>query len=145
MPGAIDTKKPVILVEGEMDALSCAAAGIENVFSTGGTEGLTGPKIKQYLLSVPEIIIFFDKDIAGRKASGLVAINENDKRKTNLPDTLRKAGYKGIIKTASFPDEFPYKDQDEAICAGKLEAVLQAIEDAKEWMIKMYNRSLAPA
>lgn len=133
MPGVIDSKKPVILVEGEMDALSCAAAGIENVFSTGGTEGLTGPKIKQYLLSVPEIIIFFDKDIAGRKASGLVAINENDKRKTNLPNTLRKAGYKGIIKTASFPDEFPYKDQDEAICAGKLEAVLQAIEDAKEY------------
>jgi len=133
MPSAIDTKKPVILVEGEMDALSCAAAGIENVFSTGGTEGLTGPKIKQYLLSVPEIIIFFDKDTAGRKASGLVAIGENDKRKTNLPSILRKAGYNGSIKIASLPDEFPYKDQDAAICAGKIETVLQAIKEAKEY------------
>lgn len=133
MPGAIDTQKPVILVEGEMDALSCAAAGIKNVFSTGGTEGLTGPKIKHYLLSVPEIIIFFDKDAAGRKASGLVAIDENDKRKTNLPGILRKAGYNGSIKIASLPDEFPYKDQDAAICAGKTESVLQAIKEAKEY------------
>ncbi|GMO44186.1 MAG: hypothetical protein Pg6C_06080 [Treponemataceae bacterium] len=48
MPGAIDKAKPVILVEGEMDALSCAAIGIENVFAAGGTNGLTGPKVKQF-------------------------------------------------------------------------------------------------
>jgi hypothetical protein len=35
MPGTIDTSLPVILVEGEMNALSCAAIGIKIFFRPG--------------------------------------------------------------------------------------------------------------
>ena len=140
MPGAIDTSKPVVLVEGEMDALSCAAAGIANVFSCGGTNGLTAPKIKQHLLQVPEIILFFDNDSAGRKAAGLEAFAEDDKRQTNIPEIILKAGYTGKIKIAVFPEKFLYKDQDAAIIAGKIDVVKKAIEDAKEYTPPIKNK-----
>ena len=140
MPGTIDITKPVILVEGEMDALACAASGIENVFSAGGTNGLTAPKVKQYLLQVPEIILFFDNDSAGRKAAGLEAFTENDKRQTNIPETILKTGYKGKIKIAVFPEGFSYKDQDAAIIAGKIDVVKKAIEDAKEYTTPVENK-----
>lgn len=133
MPGTIDTSKPVILVEGELDAIACSASGIKNVFSTGGTKGLTAPKIKKHLLSVPEIIIFFDNDASGKKTAGLIPFDESDKRTSNLPETFLKAGFNGKIKIASFPDDFPYKDQDAAIIAGKLDAVKKAIEEAREY------------
>ena len=140
MPGAIDTSKPVILVEGEMDALSCVSAGIANVFSCGGTNGLTAPKIKQHLLQVPEIILFFDNDSAGRKAAGLEAFAEDDKRQTNIPEIILKAGYTGKIKIAVFPEKFLYKDQDAAIIAGKIDVVKKAIEDAKEYTPPIKNK-----
>ena len=140
MPGTIDTNKPVILVEGEMDALSCASAGITNVFSCGGTNGLTAPKIKQHLLQVPEIILFFDNDSAGRKAAGLEAFVEDDKRQTNIPEIILKAGYTGKIKIAVFPEKFLYKDQDAAIIAGKIDVVKKAIEDAKEYTPPIKNK-----
>jgi phage/plasmid-associated DNA primase len=136
MPGSIDASFPVILVEGEMNALSCAAIGIKNLFSTGGTNGLTGPKVKQYLLDVPEIILFFDADEPGRKASGLDPVNENDKRKTNIPQTIQRSGYMGKIKLAELPpiSETGYKDQDALIIAGKRDIVTAAIAAAREWV-----------
>jgi phage/plasmid-associated DNA primase len=135
MPGGVDTSLPVILVEGEMNALSCAAIGIKNLFSTGGTNGLTGPKVKQYLLPVPEIILFFDADEPGRKASGLDPLNENDKRKTNIPQIIQRAGYMGKIKCAELPPitETGYKDQDALIIAGRRDIVSAAIAAAREW------------
>ncbi|MDR2097680.1 MAG: toprim domain-containing protein [Spirochaetaceae bacterium] len=136
MPGAVDTSLPVILVEGEMNALSCAAIGIKNLFSAGGTNGLTGPKVKQYLLSVPEIILFFDADEPGRKASGLDPLNETDKRKTNIPQVIQRAGYTGKIKCAELPpvSETGYKDQDALIIAGKRDIINAAIASAREWV-----------
>jgi phage/plasmid-associated DNA primase len=136
MPGAVDSSLPVILVEGEMNALSCAAIGVKNLFSTGGTNGLTAPKVKQYLLSVPEIILFFDSDEPGRKASGLDPIDENDKRKTNIPQIIQRAGYMGTIKLAELPpvSETGYKDQDALIIAGKRDIITAAIAAAREWV-----------
>jgi 5S rRNA maturation endonuclease (ribonuclease M5) len=134
MPGAIDKTKPVIIVEGEMDAISSNAIGIENLFSSGGTNGITGPKIKNYLLDVPEIILFFDADEAGRKASGLISIDDIDKRKTNIPETIIRAGYTGKIKIAELPTDIEEKDQDALIIAGKLEIVISAIKNAKEYI-----------
>jgi hypothetical protein len=58
MPGDIDKTQPVILVEGEINALASAAIGVKNIFAAGGTNALTGPKIKNYLMEVPEIILF---------------------------------------------------------------------------------------
>jgi phage/plasmid-associated DNA primase len=136
MPGAVDASLPVILVEGEMNALSCAAIGIKNLFSTGGTNGLTAPKVKQYLLAVPEIILFFDADEPGRKASGLDPLAENDKRKTNIPQIIQRAGYMGKIKQAELPPvaETGCKDQDALIIAGKRDIVNAAITAAHDWV-----------
>jgi phage/plasmid-associated DNA primase len=135
MPGAIDGSKPVILVEGEMNALSCAAIGVENLFAAGGTNGLTGPKVKAYLLDVPEIILFFDADAPGRKASGLDPLTESDRRKSNIPQTIRKAGYTGKIKLAELPpvSETGCKDQDALVLAGKRDVIQKAIAEAKEY------------
>jgi hypothetical protein len=135
MPGVVDTSLPVILVEGEMNALSCAAIGVKNLFSAGGTNGLTVPKVKQYLLPVPEIILFFDTDEAGRKASGLDPLNESDKRKTSIPQIIQRAGYAGKIKCAELPpvSETGYKDQGALIIACKRDIVMAAIEGARDW------------
>jgi hypothetical protein len=137
MPGKIDPALPVILVEGEIKALVCAAIGIKNVFATGGSNGLTKPKVKNFLLDVKEIIVFFDADEAGRKASGIVAIGPDDKwRKTNVPDILRQAGYKGIIKIAELP--LPPEgdlgtDQETLILTGRRDVVLKALSEAREY------------
>jgi hypothetical protein len=135
MPGDIDTSLPVILVEGEMDALACAGTGIKNLFSAEGSNGLTGPQVKQYLLSVPEIVLFFDADEAGRKASGLDPLSEDDKRKSNIPQIIQRAGYTGKIKCAKLPpvSETGYKDQDALIIAGKRDIVTAAIAAARDW------------
>jgi len=135
MPGAIDPALPVILVEGEMDALSCAGMGIKNLFSAGGTNGMTAPKVKKYLLNVPEIILFFDPDDAGRKFSGIDKFDENDKRKKSIPEIIRSAGYEGIIKVAELPpmSETGHKDQDELIIAGKRDVITAAIAAARVW------------
>jgi phage/plasmid-associated DNA primase len=135
MPGAVDVTLPVILVEGEMNALSCAAMGIKNIFSAGGTNGMTAPKVKQHLMDAPEIILFFDADDAGRKFSGIDKFDENDKRRKSVPEIIRGAGYEGIIKVAELPpvSVTGYKDQDALIIAGKGEVVTDAIAAAREW------------
>jgi phage/plasmid-associated DNA primase len=136
MPGHVDVSLPVILVEGEMNALSCAGIGIKNLFSTGGTNGLTAPKVKAHLLNVPEIILFFDADSPGRKASGLDPLEEKDKRKTNIPQIIRRAGYTGKISLAELPpvSETGHKDQDALIIAGKRDIVTAAIAAVRPWV-----------
>jgi phage/plasmid-associated DNA primase/5S rRNA maturation endonuclease (ribonuclease M5) len=129
-PAPIDCSRPIILVEGEMDALSCRAAGIENVFSTGGTNGLTGPKIKKSLLTASEIIILFDNDDAGKKTMGLIPIARGEKR-ICLPESLRKNGFTGIIRVGHMAD--PYKDADDAIRTGKSGLVREAIAATTEY------------
>jgi phage/plasmid-associated DNA primase len=133
MPGNIDKTQPAILVEGEMDAIAVSSIGVKNVFATGGTQGLTALKVKEYLLEVPEIILFFDADEPGRKASGLDPVDDSDKRKSNIPETILKAGYTGKIRIAEIPLYCGCKDQDELILAGKRDIVTQAIANAKEY------------
>jgi phage/plasmid-associated DNA primase/5S rRNA maturation endonuclease (ribonuclease M5) len=143
MPGKIDETRPVVLVEGEMDAVSSVAAGIENLFSTGGTNGLTGPKLKKHeyagiadLLKTPEIIFCFDSDEPGRKASGLIPYEAADKERTNRPEILRMAGYTGKIKIAELPvnENENEHDQDALVIAGKRDIILKAIQKAKEYI-----------
>jgi hypothetical protein len=135
MPGIIDKTKPVILVEGEMKAIVCSAMGIENVFSSGGTNGITGPKIKAHLLEVPEIIFLFDADEAGRKAAGLEPYKTEDKEQTNRPEIMRRAGYTGKIKIAELPQGLEgYKDPEDFILKGKRDVVLKTIQEAKEYI-----------
>ena len=134
MPGSIDKTSPVIVVEGEMDAIASNAIGLKNLFASGGTSGLTGPKIKNYLLEVPEIILCFDADDPGRKASGLIPYEYNDTKRTNIPEIMRHAGYKGIIKTAELPVSKTKCDPDALIIAGKRDIVIKAIQEAREYV-----------
>jgi phage/plasmid-associated DNA primase len=135
-PGKIDKTKPVIVVEGEMDALASTGFGIPNLFSAGGSKLLTGPKVKDYLLDVPEIIICFDDDDAGKAASGLIPYPSDSTRVSSIPDIIRKAGYTGKIKIAQLPPESETgcNDQDALVIAGKGNLICQAIADAKDYM-----------
>ena len=141
MPGELDVTKPVILTEGEMDAVSANAAGIENIFSCGGTNGLTKPKIEKHeysgaadILKAQEIIFCFDSDDKGKKASGLMAFDITDKDRTNRPEILKQAGFTGKIRIAELPANEKEKDPDALIIAGKREIILKAINEAREYI-----------
>jgi len=116
-----------------MDALSCVASSIKNVFATGGTSGLTGPKVEEDLLDVPEIILMFDGDTIGRKASGIEPLTAGDSIKV-IPRTIRRAGYTGKIRLAELPQEKEGNDPDALVIARKLDVILNAIENAKEYV-----------
>jgi hypothetical protein len=109
--------------------------GIKNIFATGGTNALTKQKVRQYLMDVPEIILCFDSDEAGRKASGLEALMENDKRKTNIPQIILQAGYKGKIRVAGLPpkEETGCKDPNALILAGHLGVLEKAVLEVGEY------------
>jgi len=125
-PQDISNQEEVILVEGEMDALVARAAGFSNVYSVGGTSGLTKPKIKQYLLNVKKITLLFDADTAGKTAAGIIPCNTQ-----SVPEKLLQAGFAGRIETATLSK---YKDPDEAICNGHPELIQEALDNAKEWI-----------
>lgn len=142
-PNDLETKlqdEPIILVEGEMDAIVCRAAGFHNVFSCGGTNGLTKPKIKKHLLNVKKIIILFDNDEPGKIAAGLqTAIGT-----TSLPEKFLQAGYTGEIYCARLEE---YKDPDEAICNRRADLIQKAIETAERWqqLPQQIKSNLMPA
>lgn len=65
---AIQKEKTCYLVEGQLDVISMAQAGIENVVSSGGTS-LTVPQIRLIRRYTPNMTIIYDGDNAGEKAS----------------------------------------------------------------------------
>lgn len=136
------SEKTVIFVEGEMDAITCRASGIENIFATGGLGGLTKPKIKKYIIpsNIAEIILFADKDPAdhtppfqGQKKFGVMPPEPDDGIKETLPEQLIAEGFTGTIKVTVLPDDCPYKDPDEAILYGRLDLVQSAIANAQPY------------
>lgn len=130
----------IVLVEGEMDAVVCRAAGFHNVFSVGGTNGLTKPKIKKHLLNVKKITILFDNDSPGRIAAGLqTAIGT-----TSLPEKFLQAGYTGNIYCARLEE---YKDPDECICYRRADLIQKAIENAEPFQKapQQIKQNLIPA
>lgn len=130
MPGVINSES-IILVEGEIDAAVCNAYGITNCFSTGGTNGLTKPKIKKLIPdTVKEIIIMYDNDDAGKKFAGLIPFSATDRNKESLPHRLIKAGYTGSIKIAELT---VYKDPDECALHRRFDLVRSALDNAHFW------------
>ncbi|MGH7857455.1 MAG: DNA primase, partial [Candidatus Binatia bacterium] len=65
---AIRAKDRAIVVEGYMDAIALAQAGIENVVAPLGT-ALTADQIRQLRRFTDSIAVFFDGDAAGRAAA----------------------------------------------------------------------------
>lgn len=142
-PNDIENKlqeEGIVLVEGEMDAIVCRAAGFNNVFSTGGTNGLTKPKIKKYLTNVKKITIFFDNDEPGKIAAGLIASQHS----TSLPEKLLQAGFQGKIYIAQLEE---FKDPDECVCNQRTDLITKALNNAIEYGTKpqQITKNLIPA
>ncbi|MEA1912660.1 MAG: DNA primase [candidate division WOR-3 bacterium] len=81
--------KTVILVEGYFDFLSIYQAGIKNAVACLGTS-LTGDQAQLLSRYADEVVIFFDRDAAGRKATlrslGML-LNEGVDVKIGKPET----------------------------------------------------------
>lgn len=126
----------IIIVEGEIDAIAMVESGIEHVFSAGSTQGLTKELIAQYLVkdTLQSVTVFYDNDDAGKEAAGILP--PRSARAENTPVKLQKAGFTGSIKIAAVERLNPYKDPDEAILHGRLDLVMEAIENATEYQAK---------
>lgn len=70
MPGKLPEGGKIILVEAEITAIAMRALCFENVYSTGGTNGLTEKAIKESLLNFEEITFAFDGDVPGFISAG---------------------------------------------------------------------------
>jgi DNA primase catalytic core len=66
---AIVSSGDVIVVEGYMDALSLANAGVENVVAVSGT-AMTPEHVKMLAKCARRVFLCFDADAAGQKAAG---------------------------------------------------------------------------
>lgn len=110
----------VVLVEGELDAVSGRMAGIPAV-SIGGTNGLGTDRIMG-IGGYNRIVLCFDNDIAGYRA-----IPVNVKK-------IRDSGYAGSILSVDWsrPECTGEKDIDDMVKHGKSAVVVKMIEEAKE-------------
>ena len=111
--------KRIVITEGELDAASCyeAMEGWPMVSLPHGASSAKKDIQKQIplLQGYKEIVLFFDKDEAGRRATEQVA--------AILPH--------GTVKIANLAD--PYKDASDALQAGDKSAICRAIWDAKPY------------
>tara|TARA_B100000886_G_scaffold335769_1_gene293382 strand:- start:1847 stop:3268 length:1422 start_codon:yes stop_codon:yes gene_type:complete len=111
--------KRITITEGELDAASCyeAMEGWPMVSLPHGVASAKKDIQKQIplLQGYKEIVLFFDKDEAGRRATEQVA--------AILPH--------GTVKIANLAD--PYKDASDALQAGDKNAICRAIWDAKPY------------
>ena len=111
--------KRIVITEGELDAASCyeAMEGWPMVSLPHGASSAKKDIQKQIplLQGYKEIVLFFDKDEAGRRATEQVA--------AILPH--------GTVKIANLAD--PYKDASDALQAGDKGAICRAIWDAKPY------------
>ncbi|HEY5585687.1 MAG TPA: bifunctional DNA primase/helicase [Ruminiclostridium sp.] len=106
--------KPLIITEGEIDTLSCYEAGLENIVSVpSGSEDFTWVELCwDWLKQFREIIIFGDNDDPGK-------------------EMVRKLSLKLSDFTVSIVDH-KYKDANELLYKEGPEAVLKAVDTAKE-------------
>lgn len=138
IPGEIPHGGSVVLMEGEIDAIMCRAAGIADTFSMGGKGGLTKDRIAKYIApkKLAEIILFADNDADGgsQKKFGLLPITPQDHIRETVPENLRKMGYDGAIRLTVLPDGCGFKDPDDAIRNGRADLVREAIANATEYI-----------
>lgn len=118
--GTPDTGQTLFVVGGELDALSVVQAGWRNVVSASNGEGNWSDLWTRQLEAVPDVVICYDSDEAGRLGAKLVATALGAHR----------------CRTGQWPA--PYKDANEALVAGELDvftlqaAVRQAASPAME-------------
>ncbi|MBD5402454.1 toprim domain-containing protein [bacterium] len=148
IPGELPQGGTVVLMEGEIDAIMCRAAGIPNTFSMGGKSGLTKDRIAKYIVpkKLDEIILFADNDAdgGGQKKFGLLPITPQDHIRETVPDNLRKMGYDGAIRLTVLPDGCGFKDPDDAIRNGRTDLVREAIANAQDYIPPEKNAATPP-
>ncbi|MDR3079014.1 MAG: DNA primase [Rickettsiales bacterium] len=116
---AIVTTRQALLVEGNMDALSLHSRGIENVVSPLGT-AVTQQQIDKLWKVADEIIVCFDGDEAGQKASKRLALM-----------VLATIGADKSLRILSLPEN---RDPDEMIRLSGREYFLDYLRDGKNSM-----------
>lgn len=127
----VDPELPIVIVEGEIDALTCIEAGIKNVLSvpSGAPMKVVDGKIdasedkkfsfvwsaNDVLQKVPYVVLATDQDTAGQA----------------LAEELARRIGKDKCRVA----KFDYKDLNEAFLDKGSEAVKQIIEDAQPYPV----------
>ena len=111
--------KRVVITEGELDAASCAEAMPGNWPMVSLPSGAAGAKRSiqknlEWLQGYKEIVLFFDNDEAGKKATAEAA--------SVLPP--------GKVKIAHLPE---FKDASEALQAHRSQLIISAIEKASPY------------
>jgi len=117
MQQAQDYTKPLVITEGQLDALALAEAGVINPVSVpNGCQAFTWvPHCWEYVNSFPEVIIFGDC--------------ENDA--VTLADIISKRFNKMRMKVINLIDYQGCKDANEILQTHGKQAILNAIENAK--------------
>ena len=115
----------IVLVEGELDSISCIYAGISEAVGIGGLQGIGNDDAK-LLHQYEEIILLLDNDDPGKKACEILPCSKNDGKP--LSKIILDSGYKGTLKRALITSE---KDVDDLIKKGKKEEIFKAIENAE--------------
>ena len=94
----VDFDKPLLIVEGEMDCLSALESGIDNVvsvpFGVANLDWINNhfEDLKQF----PEIILAFDNDDAGKKATTEVLKRLEDEECNTMLSVLELKKYKDL-------------------------------------------------
>lgn len=70
---AIQDSNQVVIVEGELDAISLWQMGIRNVVSTSTGSGAFPDEWKDILVNVTDVVIWYDPDEAGQSGAAMVA------------------------------------------------------------------------
>lgn len=117
MDKATDFEKPLIITEGQIDALSLVEAGFPNAVSVPtGANGMTWVQhCYEWVLQFPEIIIFGD----------------HEKGKITLVDAFVKTFPQKHIKCVRAQDYLMEKDANDILRKYGADAVRQAVENAE--------------
>jgi len=105
----------IILVEGEMSALSMFFMGFKNTVAIGGVSSLSNDGVRA-LLKYRKVFIAFDGDKAGRDG------------KDDLIERLVFCGYDGLICPVDLPDGY---DPDDMVKKGKRDELKRIIKESE--------------
>ncbi len=149
---SIQQQKFVLVVEGYMDVVSVAQAGITNVVATLGT-ACTEQHIQFLFKTTPEIVFCFDGDVAGKKAAWrslelcLPLLDDQHRIKFLIlknnedPDSfVRKFGAEAlqteIKRAASLPD-FLFATLSKQVDLQHIDGRVQYANQVKQYLQKM--------
>lgn len=102
---AIRRERRVVLVEGNFDVLAAVAAGVENTVAPLGT-ALTSSQVRTLKRFAGSLVLMFDGDDAGRKAS---------RRAVSLLVEAGVEGHVAVLPPGQDPDSLRRSEGDEAL------------------------------